>query len=252
MTAYVVDPLSYARASSLVLVDARPKTDIVFIHGSPAANDAIDAELLKLAVDMVRTQETEKLVINGLTDEACWPNGQRLAYPGCNTWGRTLQGLGFSEFLKIPPSKHTAAESDNLIKLAAEMGWKKLVIMSYPHHILRCMLQMVFCLKRAGSDLKVYTRTLPSVNWQMVAEKGVLGKAPFRGTLVDAHIREEYERLISYADRACFETPDGRMVSEEEAGSNDKRKYTPHATLEELIDYYKQRDDQGIPDHFPG
>ena len=82
---------------------------------------------------------------------------------------------------------------------------------------------MVFCLKRAQSNLKVYTRTLPSIDWQMIAEKGVLGGQSFRGTLVDAHIREEYERLIKYADK-------------------DGTGYTPHATLEELIDYYQWRD----------
>lgn len=223
MAAYVVDPLNYARSSLLTLVDKRPQTNALFIHGSPAADDGIDTELLKLGVSMVKGKDVGVLVINGLTDEACWPNGQRLAYPGCDTWGRTLEGLGFSDFLKIPPSKHTAAESDNVIKLASEMGWKSVTIMSYPHHILRCMLQMVFCLTRAGSPLKVYARTLPTVDMQHVTEKGVLGGEPFRGTLIDAHVREEYERLIKYADK-------------------DGTGYTPHATLEELVAYYSWRD----------
>lgn len=163
MTAYVPSALSYACASSLVLVDKRPAANAVFIHGPPAADDGIDTDLLKLGISMVASKEAGALVINGLTDEACWPNGQRLAYPGCDTWGRNLVGLGYPEYLKIPPSKHTAAESDNLILLAKEMGWGSVVIMSYPHHILRCMLQMVFCLARAKSGLKVYTRTLSTV-----------------------------------------------------------------------------------------
>lgn len=223
MASYVVDPLSYARASLLVLLDKRPKTDGVFVHGSPTANDEIDTSLLEMAVSMTKSGETDNLVINGLTDEACYLSGRRLAYPGCDTWGRTIQGFGLSKFLKILPSLHTAAESDNLIKLALEMGWKNLVVMSYPHHILRCMLQMVFCLKRAGSDLKVYTRTLPSIDWQICSEKTVLGRASFQGTLIDVHVREEYERLIKYADK-------------------DGTGYTPHATLEELIDYCQWRD----------
>lgn len=230
MVAYIVDPLAYARASSLVLVDKRLKTNALFVHGSPAADDEIDAELLKLGVQMVKNEETKSLVINGLTDEACWPNGQRLAYPGSDTWGRTLNGLGFDDYLKIPASKHTAAESDNVILLAKEMGWESVVIMSYPHHILRCMLQMVFCLTRAKSDLKVYARTLPTIDWQKVAEKGVLNSTPFSGTLVDAHIREEYERLIKYADKSGV--------------AADGSKFTPHATLEELIAYYQWRDNK--------
>lgn len=224
MSAYVVDPLAYARASSLVLVDRRPRTDALFIHGSPAADDEIDLALLKLGASMVDGGESGVLVINGLSDEACWPNGQRLAYPGSDTWGKALSSIGCPDFLKIPPSEHTAVESDNVIKMAEERGWKSVTIMSYPHHILRCMMQMVFCLTRAKSKLGVFTRTLPTVHWQKVAEKGVLRSAPFRGTLVDAHVREEYERLIKYADK-------------EGTG------YTPHATLEELIAYYARRDE---------
>lgn len=230
MVAYVVDPLAYARASSLVLVDKRPKTNALFIHGSPAADDEIDTELLKFGVQIVKNQETGGLVINGLTDEESRPNGQRLAYPGSDTWGRTLNGLGFGDYLKIPSSIHTAVESDNVILLAKEMGWGSVTIMSYPHHILRCMMQMVFCLTRAKSDLKVYARTLPTIDWQKVAEKGVLDSVPFSGTLVDAHIREEYERLIKYADKSGV--------------AADGSKFTPHATLEELIAYYQWRDNK--------
>ena len=99
--------------------------------------------------------------------------------------------------------------------------------MSYPHYILRCMLQMVFCLERAKSPLKVYTRTLPSVDWQMIAEKGVLNTEPFKGKLIDKHMEEEFERLIRYANKDGFD---------------NKGRFTPHATLEEMIAYYEHRD----------
>lgn len=224
MATYVVDPLHLCKALLMVLTGPHPATNAVFVHGSPAADDEIDTDLLRLAVDMVAKKEAGSLVINGLTDAECWPGGKRLAYPGSDTWGRTLQQIGFSGQLMIPSSKHTAAESDNLISLAKEKGWESITIMSYPHHILRCMLQMVFCLARAKSDLKVYTRTLPSINWQKVAEKGVLNNEPFRGTLIEAHVREEYERLIKYADK-------------EGTG------YTPHATLNELLVYCQWRDE---------
>ncbi len=223
MTVYSIDPLNYARAQLLVLLDRREKTDAVFVHGSPAANDEIDTELLRTAVQMSRVGETGCVVINGLSDAECWPNGQRLAYPGSGTWGRVLYDLGCEDFLMIQPSKYTATESANLIKLAEENGWESLTIMSYPHHILRCMLQMVFCLERASSKLKVYTRTLATINWQMIATKGVLNGTPFSGTLIDVHMREEFDRVIRYADR-------------------DSATFTPHATLEELIEYFRTRD----------
>lgn len=163
------------------------------------------------------------VVINGMTDADSQPGGQRLAYPGSDTSRKMLDGWGYRDYLMIAPSKHTAAECDALIALARENTWTRVSVMSQPHHILRCMEQMVFCLDRAGSDLKVYAMTLPGMNWQKVAEKGVLNGVPFSGTLIDAHAREEFERTIKYADR-------------------DGTGYTPHATLEELIAYYERRD----------
>jgi hypothetical protein len=224
MATYVVDPLSLMRAQLLTVGDRQDKkTDAVFVHGSPAADDEIDRWMLEYAVELSRSGKTGPVVVNSLTGAECWPNGQRLAYPGAETWHKVLADLDYHEAVEINPSKHTAAESDALISLAAGEGWKSVTIMSYPHHILRCMLQMVFCLNRAGSSLKVYTRTLPGINWQRYAEKGVLNSKPFSGTLVDVHVLEEYNRIVKYADR-------------EGTG------YTPHSTLEELIEYYQKRD----------
>jgi len=209
----------------MTVCDRRPgHTDAVFVHGSPAMSDEIDQLLLKEAVTMVRSGQARDLVINGLTDEQCWPNGQRLAYPGSDTWRRWLNELGYPSPILTSAAPHTAAESDAVIALARERGWSTVTIMSYPHHILRCMLQMVFCLERARSPLKVYTRTIiGKIDWLAVLEKGVLNSVPFRGVLGDVHIEQELARVEKYADK-------------------DGTGYTPHATLEELIAYFGQRD----------
>ncbi len=222
---YVVDPLNFARAIFLTNMDRQDKkTDAVFIHGSPAASIPLDEAMLGMAVKMRRDEQVGAIAINGLSDADCCPGGVRMAYPGADTWGKMLEVLGEKEVFKILPSKHTAAESDNFIKLSLQQGWKSVTIMSYPHHILRCMLQMVFCLERAGwPDLKVYTRTMSTVDWQMIVEKGVINGPSFAGRLIDVHMREEYERIIKYANK-------------------EGKGYTPHATLEELIAYYERRD----------
>lgn len=228
MAKYHVSPLSFAQALLLVLTDKRPRTDAIFIHGSPAESDLIDTALLGLGADMQEGGQTGRVVINGLTDEQCIIDGKRLAYPGSDTWGRTLARFGI-EPLKIPASKHTAAESDNVIALAREMGWKSITIASYPHHVLRCFAQMVFCLERAGeTNLQVYSRTVRSVDWQMPAKKGVLGGGTIEGILLD-HVEAERTRLEIYADR------DAAVV-------DGVRKFTPHATLEQLMRYIVWRD----------
>ena len=163
------------------------------------------------------------VVINGMTDADSQPKGQRLAYPGSDTFRKVLESFGYHDYLMIAPSKHTALESYALIALALEQGWTSVTIMSAPHHIRRCMQQMVYCLEQSGSKLKVYTRTLSWMNWQKVTKKGVLDGEPFTGTIIGEHASQEYDRIIMYADR-------------EGTG------YTPHATLEELIAYYERRD----------
>lgn len=226
---YLPSALVMFQAIYLTSMGSQPKTDAIFVHGSPAASDEIDKKLLFLATSMLTSGDASNLVINGLTDQMCVEvgNGQRLAYPGCDTWGKVLEGMGLHGYMLIPPSKHTAAESDAVIKLAQEKGWGSVTIMSYPHHILRCLMQMVFCLARARSSLKVYTKTLPNIDWQMNVEKGVLGGEVFRGSLVEVHAKEEFERIIRYANMMGRDTIGG---------------FTPHWDLEALIAYCKWRD----------
>lgn len=215
-----LNSLSMLKAAQLVLTDKRPKTDALFIHGSPVNSEELDDRILALGASMMNRDETKAIVINGLSDEIC--AAKKMAYPGGDTWGRKLALLGIAEVRKIQPSLHTAAESDNLIALAKNEGWKSVVIASLPHHVLRCMCQMVFCLERASSDLKVYARTLDTVDWDMSAKKTVLGGGVVEGTLLD-HCEAEAERLVKYADKNGVG-------------------YTPHATLEELIAYFGRRD----------
>ncbi len=219
-----IDPVALAKAMMLVLSDCGQRTDAAFIHGSPTNNDALDDQVLRMSVGLLQRGETNALVINGLEVEG----EARLAYPGANIWHPKLKALSAEVVMQIPPSMHTAAEVEAVISLAHGMGWKKIAVISQRHHILRCMAQWVYCLERAESDLKVYARTVPTVDWFMDAKKVVLGGGTIEGKLLD-HVEAETTRLAMYGDRDCFD-------------SAGKKKYTPNATCEEVIAYYRARD----------
>ncbi|TSC68609.1 MAG: hypothetical protein G01um101456_569 [Parcubacteria group bacterium Gr01-1014_56] len=213
---------SMMEAILLVLLDKRPKTDAMFIHGSSVTDPGLDDATLKLSRETLKRGDIGRIVINGVSESVC--NEKNLAYFGCEPWLRTLAILGVErkDIVVLPESLHTAAESGNLITLALQSGWQSLTIFALPHHILRCMLQIVYLMEQRHVFLKVYARTLDSVDWNMDAEKTVLGGGFISGTMFN-HIAAEYKRVEKYKRR-------------------DRVGFTPHATVGELIEYIHKRD----------
>lgn len=237
MNVYKVDPLVLRQATLLTAYDKRPSADAMFVHGSCVRDDDLDDSILAMAVTNVN--HVGKIVFNGISDEVCI--AKTLAYPGAETWERKLRAFGVTDALKIPPSPHTPAECRNMIAFATDQGFSSIIVAAFPHHLLRVMCQWVFCLKEKQSPIKVYARTMPSVDWFMKARKPVLGGGVVEGTLFD-HMEHELKQLALYADLNCFETPSGERILASSSGPEDKQKYTPNATLEELVAYYQERD----------
>lgn len=238
MGVYKVNPFVYGQAIALTLTDLRKKTDAVFLHGVPV----IDESLFDLVIAMFNDGQAGKIVINGLPDEMSISSGSQDSYAGSDTWVAIFEKRGIGGILKTLPSNHTASESENILRLAEEHGWESITIVSYPYHILRCMLQIVFFLNAYNVNLKVYARTLSAFDWQMSFERKVLNGESFSGMAWEAHMRQEYDRLVRYADRKCFMSSSGGKARAESAGPDYIRTHTPHATLEELVAYYQRRD----------
>jgi hypothetical protein len=217
-----VDSKSMMEASLLVFMDKKKVTDALFIHGSSVKDLELDNKILTLGAKLLHEGAANNLVINGVSQEICTEKG--LAYPGAEPWRSTLESLGVSYVHYTQPSLHTAEESANLVDLALWNNWSSVTIMALPHHLLRCMCQIVYFLQQKNAThIKVYARTLDDVDWLAYASKPVLGTGKsIEGTLYD-HIEAEFQRIEKYMD------PTGKG-------------YTPHATLEEVIEYIKNRD----------
>lgn len=217
-----VDSKSMMEVSLLVFMDKKKTTDALFIHGSSVKDPQLDNKILTLGAKLLHDGSTKNLVINGLSQEIC--TEKDLAYPGVEPWRVILESLGVSFVHQIQPSLHTAAESENLVDLAIWNNWSSITIMALPHHLIRCMCQIVYFLhQKNATHIKVYTRTFDDIDWLVHASKPVLGTGKsIEGTLYD-HIEAEFQRIEKYMD------PTGKG-------------YTPHATLEEVIEYIKKRD----------
>jgi hypothetical protein len=228
---WVPTPLEISQAQVAVLADTLPlQCDAVFIHGSPIRDDQLDRQILKKVMDNYMQGRFSRIILNGLTEEAC--REKNLAYAGCGPWIKTL---GFvdnpgMDIVLLEPSAHTGAESRNLLKMAKEKGWQKIAISSHPHHQLRCFLQIIALMEEVGWTPDVYNIPGPAIDWNRQLKKPVMAGTGFsedvNGTLSD-HIAAEYERIVAYAQQP--EVVDG------------KPKFTRHATIPEMMEYLAKR-----------
>ncbi len=220
--------LSYLQATIMVLTDRRAVTDAVFLHASSVNSVVIDEQLIELGI-MVMTEVGSKcLVINGLPKSECQKMG--IPYPGYEIWreiavrGLSVGSLNVNSVLRpLPASRNTPEESRNLVRMAGELGWDSVTIMTNPHHLLRSMCTIVSVLQETRSSLRVYARTFGDADWTMPAFRTATGGAePVHGIYFD-HIEAEIARIEKYSDKG-------------------NKEITPIATPREVVEYLINRD----------
>lgn len=209
-----------------VLSDEEKRSDTIFVHGSPIRNQKLDRKLLNTVAETYRRGLAPSITLNSVSGEEC--EKHRLAYVGCEQWLSVLQeeGVPAKDIILAPPSLHTAAESRELLILAREHGWSTITIASYPHHQLRCFLQIVAL---RDIDIQIFNKTFGGVSWTEMLYKPVLdGRTIWGGSDVTGsftqHVTEEFKRIVAYA-----QPPTGG------------KKYTRHATIPEMFQYLRER-----------
>lgn len=100
----------------------------------------------------------------------------------------------FDSALANPLENNTKTETQGLLKLAEEKGWKRVVAVANPHQVLRAMLGMVKIINDRGLDIDVYTAAPTNTNW----EKRVRGSQGKEWKTRSAHIDDEYIRIPRY------------------------------------------------------
>jgi hypothetical protein len=222
-----VSQLDWRKYFFMIYFGPRPKTNAVFAHGSSVRSEVLDRKICELAADILMGEgKADHLVINGLS--TAWCNANSVAYSGAETWIEYLDehGVDADDVIIAPEAKHTAAECNAIIAMAKDRGWESITVLAFPHHVPRVMSQWVECLKRNGSDLKVYARTFDDIDMHMVTSKPLLDGGVVKGVLMDQLALEatNYERYCN------------------PAGKDEKGNFTPNATPEDTIAYMMARD----------
>jgi ABC-type uncharacterized transport system substrate-binding protein len=131
----------------------------------------------------------------------------------------------------LPPSRHTAAESSNLLDMARVRGWQNLIVSSLPHHQLRCFLQIVALIAHPYW-CKVYNMTIGGISLMSTVSKPawIDSQWPSVSAPLLDHFEEEFKRILLYAEEP--NVIDG--VAE----------FSRHATISEALAYVRWRDSQ--------
>lgn len=226
-------PLEVMSAMTFVLSEEPVPSDALYILGSQADKD-LDAREIKTAADLYKLGFIPRIVVHGATIEEVSRSFDLTDY-GVEFLKAELMKFGVPEkdILATPSSYHTAGELKNLLRMAQERGWGTITIMAYPHHQLRCFLQIIALMEETGVRLKVYNKSfwLGDIDWKRPIKRpvhkgqNILGlkdiDAPMYG-----NIAAEYERVVKYA--------------QDPASSGQK--YTRHATIPEMFHYISERD----------
>ncbi|MDP1719307.1 MAG: hypothetical protein Q8L24_02690 [bacterium] len=210
------------KALLMVLTDKSTTTDCLFWHGSPT-NSRLQNWMASVAIaDFCGASGTKNIIVNGLTATEC--RAKNLCYKGREYFLEALsaRNIAREQVIIAPGTYHTAAESEALLVMMKEHGWKSVTIVSQPHHQLRCFLQIIASMKKLGIYVKAYNWTSWVVDWSESLEKPLLGGGSMDGTLVD-QVQGEHDRIVHYADP----TDTG---------------YSLNATIPEMFEYLKTRE----------
>lgn len=212
------------KALLMVLTDTgiEAPTECLFWHGSPTNSRSHDRYAARSIAKFYRAGGTDNIVVNGMDGKTC--KERNLCYPGHEMFIGELRSLGVAaeDITMIPPSNHTAAESENLLRMCLQRNWKSVTITSAPHHQLRCFLQIIASMTKLGIRVDAYNRTFYEVDWREPLKKPLLDGGEIDGMLVD-HVQAEHDRIVKYANA-------------------DGVQFTKNATIPEMFDYLKTRE----------
>ena len=216
--------LDMMRSMYVALGDLTPtRCDAHFVHGAPAAEEHHYGRLLQTVAHHYRTRTVGAVVINGLSVDEC--KRQNQGYRGFEIYREIL----ITVIELLPPSRHTAAESSNLLDMARVRGWHNLVVSSLPHHQLRCFLQIVALIARPYW-CKVYNMTIGGISLMSTVSKPswIDSQWPSVSAPLLDHFEEEFKRILLYAKEP--NVIDGAA------------EFTRHATILEALAYVRWRD----------
>lgn len=191
----------WVEATLRLVTDPLASSDAVFFH---ARAEADDDGLFELVANLHHGGWAKTVVVNGSKSGTLEPGGTVHSYPGVEYYEKRLRLLGISSIYETDPAFNTLEENQVFLKLAREKRWKRAILVSQPHQILRIFLGAVQTMKIQGYWMTLYA-SVPSVtDWL----KPVYGSQGQKLLPRHQHISEEEEKVIQYQGRGDIATLD--------------------------------------------
>lgn len=136
--------------------------------------------------------------------------GKGQGYAGYEAWAKELVERGVAEAslyaIPAPPVIHTASEAQQLVHEAQKYGWKRIVLISSPHHQLRACMSVVAQIRNHGSNLAIYNLPGSVISWW---EEVAHYQGEIRDTMY-GFIEQEMQRIQQFQEKgdvaSCEET----------------------------------------------
>ena len=119
------------------------------------------------------------------------------SYPSRELLTRLLEeGVPREAVLFEETGPHTWAEAMRAIEITRQHNWRKLIIVSSPHHIFRAYLTFVAALREQKAEMILYTAAASDLPWFIPTAWGI------RAELLD----QEFVRIAEYAKKGHVAT----------------------------------------------
>lgn len=185
------------------------RVDAIFVFGrakgeweAGRGNEGV----LQTAVDLFEKRLAPRIVIPGYAGN---PDGKggiiRSAYPGRERWKEELTYLSVpvgSVALTRGAGTNTKTEGDDFVLLARQHSWRKAVVVTQPHQMLRAMLGLVKTMEQVDYWMNVLPVCPSQIDWAAP----VYGSQGKKCLLRQEHIDEEWDRIPRYQKQGDLAT----------------------------------------------
>ena len=154
-------------------------------------------------------------MINGSEGEEFGGSKPGVAWRGRSKWEPELIELGVKDIIWSPAVGHTREEADAFLKIARERRWKRVAVLTQPHHLPRVFLGMLKAMEELKYSMQVYGVAPKSCDWNKVV-RGSQGAEELPRV---QHLEQEFDKIQDYQEKGDL------------------------ATLDEMFEYLEQREE---------
>lgn len=123
-------------------------------------------ERSKIAVQLIRQEGAQYIVLSGGID-----NDDTQGAKTCHPFVMG-QGVSPTRIILETESQNTREQAVNVVKIAVEREWKRLLLVASPYHVPRVMLSFLKALQESGKDKEIQLVSVPASHlaWSVAPE----------------------------------------------------------------------------------